>query len=362
MKRITLLIPSLGAGGAERAITSLGNFLTENHFRVSIIAVTGDTSFYEVSPKISVTYLKKGRKTKNPLDAIVNNIKIYSCLRKNLILLDTDLIVSFTARVNIFVCKLGKELAIPVIISDRTNPEYNGLNFFWSLLLKKYYKYSSTLVIQSNYFLNHYQNLLKRTDRIYIIPNFLTINQKREVSHYVKDGNIILTVGRLDYGKGHDILLKAFAKLNNSNWILRIVGSGNLKANLQQLVMDLGINDNVIFVESTKDIQKEYLNATIFAFPSRYEGFPNALLEAMSYGLPCISTSCLTGPSELITSGKNGILINVNDINALSSRLKELIKDKEGRIELGKNARLVLDKFSIESIMQVWMKIIKDYV
>ncbi|CAN0605851.1 unnamed protein product, partial [Ectocarpus sp. 12 AP-2014] len=138
--------------------------------------------------------------------------------------------------------------------------------------------------------------------------------------------------------KGQDIVIKAFSQINPSNWQLHLVGEGPKRKEYTNLINQLGMKDKILLTGRNNEISRYYLRSKIFVFPSRFEGFPNALTEAMYMGLPSISTDCPTGPSELIKDGMNGFLTPLNDINLFSEKIKELIDNTEMRDQMGRNA------------------------
>ena len=133
-----------------------------------------------------------------------------------------------------------------------------------------------------------------------------------------------------------------------------LVVDGILRENYRKLVKDLGIEHRVEFVGNVQNIWDYYNQAKIFAFTSNSEGFPNSLLEAMSFGLPCISTDCPSGPSEIIINDENGYLIEVNNIEQLEDRLLKLMNNQEICDQFSRNAILTTKKFSMVEVKKIW--------
>ncbi len=172
----------------------------------------------------------------------------------------------------------------------------------------------------------------------------------------------IVSVGRFDHQKGFDLLIQAFINISKEfkEWNLVILGDGIQREYLQNLIKNGQIDDKVYlpgFVKNPFEIMQQ---ADIFAFPSRFEGFGNTLIEAMSLGLPVIASDCEFGPSEIINDEIDGILIEKDNIEALRSGIKRLIIDEKLRGQLGGKAKDVIDRFSLERVMGKWENLIQD--
>ncbi|WP_320409763.1 glycosyltransferase [Helicobacter typhlonius] len=143
------------------------------------------------------------------------------------------------------------------------------------------------------------------------------------------------------------------------SWQLVIVGDGDIKSEIETKIKDLGLQDSIILKPFTKDIESEYLNASIYAMSSYYEGFPMVLLESCSYGLCPISFDIKTGPSDIIENNKSGYLIQDNDLHTYAHKLIELMSDENKRKTMGEAAKArVAQKFSKEAIMPLWEEVL----
>ena len=160
--------------------------------------------------------------------------------------------------------------------------------------------------------------------------------------------NIIINVGRLAPDKKY--LLKAFSKLNRNDWKLVILGDGSLRKDLEQLADSLNIKNQIYMTGAVSTVDEWLARASIFAFPSISERFPNALLEAMAAELPCISFDCDAGPRDIITNGKNGFLVKLYDIESFSDKLEQLTDNIDQRKKIGSLAKLYANRFNINNI------------
>lgn len=359
--KIAFLIYSLSSGGAERVVSALSNSLTDI-YDVTIITFYNTEPFYKLSNKITLLSLN---------DSAQNNLKGLSKLTlhfrniKSLMFLlkqhKIQLLIGFMPTANIYsvlTCRfLLKSYAIKYIISERIHPDYNTMNAFWYKLRQLTYPYCNALVVQTQAIKDCFIKYVSAS-KIHIIKNPLSEHLALDKS--VTKTPTILNVGRLEYQKNQELLIRTFSKINAPNWKLIIIGNGSLKAKLTKLIEALNINDRVTLIDSTKSISKFYNSSSIFVSTSRFEGFPNALTEAMHFGLPCIATDCPSGPSELIDNSINGFLIPLDNDVELYNKLNTLINDTVLRKTLGKQAQLATQKFSSEIISSQWQQLINS--
>ncbi len=188
---------------------------------------------------------------------------------------------------------------------------------------------------------------------IAVVPNPV----KQIVRHSDKiRGKSILAIGRLnDHLKGFDRLIEVFSLIHNKDWKLVFAGSGLDDSGLLNIVNDLGLEGRVEFLGKVKDIDSLMSLTSIFAIPSRSEGFPNALLEAMAAGLPCISFNFIAGPSDIIDHNVNGIIIEDGDIKGFAIALDYLIENEDVRINLGQEALKSSQRYGVDSITNKYL-------
>jgi glycosyltransferase involved in cell wall biosynthesis len=162
----------------------------------------------------------------------------------------------------------------------------------------------------------------------------------------------IIAVGRLEHEKGFDRLLKASSLLPASDreWSVRILGEGSQRANLEMLIQTLDLQSRVSMPGWIDSIWEELAAATFFVLPSRYEGFPSALMEAMAVGVPSLAVDCPSGPREVIRESDWGLLV-ANEIDALRGGMHRMIHQSEYRERLGQAGRRVTEQFSWERMV-----------
>lgn len=228
------------------------------------------------------------------------------------------------------------------------------LGFYWRLLSAKLVWKTVVLTKADEQSYRKYVN-----SDIVCIPNFSPIRFQKKSKI---ESNILLAVGRLENQKGFDLLLQAWRKIfpSASNWELHIVGSGSLKSSLVKQAEILDIKDSVIFKEATKDIANVYQQASCLVMSSRFEGLPMVLIEAKMAGLPCVSFDCPNGPAEVIRDGIDGYLVPAEDVDALASRLIELLNNRNMLKKMGELAyEDACRRFSAEAIEGKWKNLLE---
>lgn len=173
---------------------------------------------------------------------------------------------------------------------------------------------------------------------------------------------VILIVANLNRRKGHDVLLQAFARLSPelSNWRLAIVGEGEQEKTLREQVKALGIAERVDWYGQVANPFVFYRAASIFVLPSRSEGMPNALMEAMSYGLPVIVSNASPGPLDLVKDGESGLVVPVDDPVALAKAIELLGNSAALRKRLGHAGRKRVSEYDLSKVMPIWERIIAN--
>ena len=361
--RIVFLINSLSSGGAERVLTTLANNFIKT-YEVSIITFINTSPFYNLHKDIKVIpCFDEIKHSSNPLQAIRGNYTLFKRINSIVKENDYDLLISFMTTANVLGTGIGKLNRIPVIISERTNPYHQKLSPFWQLLRKISYRYSDILVVQTETIRKFFDGKIDGK-KLMILPNPISneSTQKRILNNWFEKKNIILSVGRLIPSKAHDMLIRAFAQTNHKGWELWIAGNGPEYDKLKKLINELKVADQVKLLGLVKDIPTLYNTSKIFAFSSTYEGFPNALIEAMHFGLACVSTDCPTGPADLIKDGENGFLVPMNDVKAMNEKLANLMENPPKLEEFGKKSILTVQQYEEECVAIQWKAIVERLI
>ena len=362
-RKIAFLINSLSSGGAERVVTTLANSLV-NNYDVSIITFISLPSFYYLDSRIKIiSCFNEIKPSSNPVAALKSNYSLLKRIHRIINENKIELLIGFMTTANVLATIIGKINRIPIIISERTNPYHQKISKLWSFLRFISYRFSNILVVQTKTIKEFFLNKLEE-NKIRILPNPISsaLTNNRTVAQNSERKNIILSVGRLTSLKAHAILIRAFALTEYDNWELWIAGDGPESKNLESLIKELNLDRHVKLLGLVKDIHQLYNSAKIFAFSSTYEGFPNALIEAMHFGLACVSTDCPTGPSELIKDTENGYLVPVNDFNEMGSKLTTLMSAPSLIEVFGKRSVLAVKQYEEKNVVKQWTKILNDLI
>lgn len=360
--RVLFAVSSLSAGGAERVISELANaFATKGH-EVGVLTLShSGTDHYVLDSRVERVALDVIWDSTTVWESVRSNVLRCRMIRSAVLRFNPQAVVSFIEQTNVRILAALLGAGIPVIVSERIDPRRYEVGRSWSLARRLLYPFAARLVVQTGAVARWAAQAVART-RVRVIPNFV-----RELPPPVLEGREavqILAVGRLGRQKGFDILLKALARadLVRRGIKLTILGEGSERVALTGLARVLGIADAVALPGVVKDPETWMARCTLFVMPSRYEGFPNALLEAMAMGCPVIAADCDSGPREIITHEVDGLLVPPEDETALADALLLLFEDAKIRQRLGQQAVTVRDRFSRDRIVALWEALINEVV
>ena len=354
MKKICFLIGNINhSGGTERVTTLIANELSSTNQIYILSLNNGKNPFFEQDSSII---------NENIFDEKISMKKYYlktvSKIRKYLISNKIDILIVVDSISCVFTVPACIGLRINHICWEHFNLKVNLGSRFRDLgrwMAAKGCSRIVTLTERDKLFWEEKFNL-KNTHKVITIAN---PSPYQDINHIPKLQNkVVLAVGRLDYIKGFDLLLKAWAIVckETNDWILNIVGGGEEEVKLKQLAAELDITSRVIFWGQQKNVDQFYRKASIYCLSSRNEGFPMVLLEAQSYGLPIVSFDCDTGPSELIMHGINGYLAIPNSIPSLTEQILSMTKLVNEKYESFCDASKNNSKnFSKEKITELWL-------
>lgn len=395
---IILVCNSLDAGGIERVVSTLANEWSRKGRKVAVVTLHDRRRFYNLDPSVHHIIIDKAGLTlvaeyfkalrsrlrqlkvvKPWLLAILGgqlfhffanifyrvNFRIFLeyeswGLRRVLKRIESPVIVTFGTAINIIALRACEKLERRLIISERNDPRRLKRFGLWDMMWRKYYGGADVVTANTHCALRDMEGYVDKS-KLAFVPNPLVFKQVDEKCVATNSSApFFLTVGRLVWDKAHDVLLDAFALLANdkAEWRLAIVGDGRNREALQLQAANLGIDSRVDWHGVISDPHVLYNAASIFALPSRVEGTPNALLEAMSCGLAVVVSDGAPGPLELVTHDETGLVVPVNDSVALAAALRRLANDDRLRQRLGEAARERVTEYDLPRALAMWENIV----
>jgi glycosyltransferase involved in cell wall biosynthesis len=364
-----MFIYSLSGGGAERVSCNLANHWAEKGWEVTIVTLTPQaTDFYGLHPDVKRIALEQSGTSGNLIKGLGNNIRRVFALRRVLRKVEPNIALAMMTTANVLLSLASWGLPeIRAIGSERIHPPQFRLGTFWEILRR--YTYSRlyavvALTCESAKWLRRHT----RVQRTIVIPNaalknLSAIRPRLNPESYCLPGRrLLLAVGRLEAQKGYDDLIGAFIKLSRKfpDWDLAILGEGSLRRTLEAQVHDAALEKRVFLPGRVGNVGEWYERADLCVMSSRYEGFPNALVEAMAYGLPVVSYDCDTGSRDIIRHETDGILVPREDLLALSAALSRVMGDEALRLRFSKKAVEARERFSMERIAEMWEKLFEE--
>lgn len=357
--RVTLVIYSLGSGGAERIISIMANYWAHEGWEVTILTLENgkEPPFFQLHPQVMHSSLGLAAKSSGKLNGLQNNITRAIGLRKAIIASKPQVVISFMDMTNIITLLATIGLRLPVIVTEHNDPYQRKISAFWSTLRQLAYIRASKLIVLHKTALNYFLPSIRKRGQVLFNPVVLPMEGDEETGPSRDEhSKVVIAMGRLVEQKGFDMLLHAFAKIaaKHPDWSLEVWGDGPLRGNLEKLRDQLGIEKNVNFPGKTKSPLQKMKQADLFVLSSRYEGFPTVLCEAMACGLPVVSFDCPTGPDEIIRDGTDGILVPPGNIDALANAMDLLMSDEKHRCRISSHAPEVLERFGLKKTMDIW--------
>jgi glycosyltransferase involved in cell wall biosynthesis len=351
---IALIISDLGGGGAQRVLSTLANAWADKGKRVCVITLADESSdFFSLDAPVQRIASGGIHQSSGFFEALSMNFRRIRNLRRSIKSSGAPIVVSFVGTTNILTIMASIGLGLRVIISERNDPSRQSLGRIWDFLRRKLYKYADRVTANSRGVLETLSVFTPRS-KLYYAPNPLVTPD--EIHKRGKSPLSILAVGRLHEQKAYDVLLPAFAQIapHAPDWCLEILGDGPLRDQLHQQAGDLNITDRISWHGRVSQPFQFYSSSAIFVLASRYEGTPNAMLEAMASGLPVIVTDASPGPLEFVEDGVSGLVVPAENKQALADAMLRLINDADLRRSLSDMARLRVIELELPNALKTW--------
>lgn len=341
-----------GIGGLERVLSIKASYFTDHlGYEVHIISLNdkADSPFYTFSSRIIFHEVKTtGKGFANFRSYIQGMNRVVREVQPDIISVCDDGLKGLYVPLWI---KKGKAA---IIYERHASMRLTGGKLIQKLMALGGYLYDKVVV------LTHYNLSEWSSSNLEVIPNPLSfvpqqvspLNQKKAIC-----------VGSISYNKGYDLLISAWEQVatKHPDWTVSIYGKGDT-SQLQKLIDQKGLTKQVVFCGPSSQIQEKYLESSFLILPSRSEGFGMVLIEAMACGLPCISFDCPCGPRDIIEDGKNGLLIDPDNVNHLAAGINQIIEQSNLRKNMGIYAIESIKKYQIKDIAIHWDELFKHLI
>jgi glycosyltransferase involved in cell wall biosynthesis len=363
-RRLTLAVPSLALGGAERVVAKMANHWADRGEAVTVITLSGEAGdTYALDPRVTRIALNAMRDSRGPVQAIIHNVHRVRLLRRAIADSAPETVISFTDRMNVLTLLACRPLGVDTVVSERIDPSRYEIGRAWSWLRRRVYPSARALVVQTERVRRQLVDVMCGRP-IYVIPNAVEPRQPAAAMlRTAEPARIrwIVAMGRLAPQKGFDLLIDAFSRVagRHPQWSLQILGEGPERRTLERLIDMKGLAGRVVLAGWEPDPNAILQQGDLFVLSSRFEGFPNALLEAMACGLPAVSFDCQSGPAEIIRNQIDGILVPPEDVAGLADSINRALTDEALRHRLAAEAVRVVERFSVARYFARWDAVLR---
>ena len=360
-RRLTLVTPSLGAGGAERVVQGLAVGFVDAGHEVSVVTTTSRPDFYALDPRVRRTAIDLtgaspglGGSIRRVPSMVRQLAPMIRELGAAIDATDPHLVVTFMEDINVLglMACAGRH---PVVVTEHNDPRHHTTARVWRALRRTTYGRAACLVSVSEGVDRAFGWLPPEKRRV--IHNPLPTPMPGHVDRALDmSGPLVAGMGRLTRQKGFDLLIEAFAAVAHEHpeWSLVIVGEGPDRPELEALVVRLGLTGRVHLPGRRRNPLADLSSAELFALPSRWEGFGNVVAEALSVGVPVVSFDCPSGPGEIIDDGRTGLLVEPGNVAELARAIDTLIRDPARRGMMAAAAPASVAHLQIDRVVERW--------
>ena len=359
MKKIIFFIESMRVGGAQKNLYYLINNLSKTKHIIYLVTFNGASIDYKLDKNIHIIELNLSGFSNNIFVSLTKNLIKILKFRITIKKIDPEVVISFISTTNVLVIFASLFLKKKIIISERNDPEKQKIGKIWTFLRLISYRLASLITINSIHGYEFIKNKM-RIKKVKYIPNFFIRKPEQKGKANLK--NFILAVGRLHTQKGFDILINDFVKFKNqkkNNLKLVILGEGDELNYLKKLVPKR-YKDEILFLGKT-DPSPYYKGCKLFVIPSRYEGSPNVLFEAMAFGLTIIVRKSSKEIQNYLKNMSNAILIDRDKyINSIDEGIDFCMKNEHLAKKFGINAKKSINSYDNRKILKKWTEMINQ--
>lgn len=364
--KLLIAISSLSGGGAERTVATLSAQWVAAGHCVRVVTIAGAAQdAYELNPAVERVALDLQRPGVNTAVTFANNVRRVLALRRQLREFDPDVAIGMMTVTNILLALAAAGLRTRTLGCERVHPPRVPLSAARAYVRKWLYGRLTAVAALTERSAD-WLRTNTRAQKIFVVPNAVALplplaEPVVSPQSVCRPGQkLLLGVGRLDAQKGFSNLIRAFSSVQAAHpqWDLVILGEGALRPELERVAKEYGLSGRVYFPGRVGNLADWYAAASLFALSSEFEGFPNALLEAMAHGVPAISYDCDTGPAEIIRNNIDGVLIRPGDTEAFAKAMDSLMGNPSTLAIMGDSARAVRDRFAMSEVLAMWEQVL----
>lgn len=353
---VCFVIGAMNYSGAEKVLSIIASELAAKKYQVSVILLEDEVGSVRSDNGIT-TYGAKA--TGNKISRILTRWKNIRSVVKQL---SPDVVVAFGSVCNVNTIPAMFGLSIPLVVCERNDPVYDPRKKSEKFIRWVLYRFATGYVFQTERIRDYFSGSIRK--KAAVIPNPIIDSKIRW--HIDECEKSIATVARLDdFQKDHYVMFDAFAKFSKKHpeYSLDIYGDGPDRNAYEKTIAEMNMNDKVILHGKSSSPLADIRTSEVFLLTSKFEGMPNALMEALSIGMPCVSTDCGGGgAAELFSLVNSGRIVSVGDTAAIANALCELVQNREKEVEYSDKAVAINDLLSKERIVLKWEEYLSKLV
>lgn len=357
MNSLFICCGNLKSGGAERVISILANKFVREGINVNIFTWYKTDIFYKFDERVKIHQIPIDSKKKNFWSQMW-------WFRKEILKMKPEVVLSFLAPFNILTVLSLIGINIPVLVAERNDPYFvsPSNNWFWKRVRNFAYWLADGILVQTKVNKSHFPRYIRSKSTIIFNPVTFSKDRIGQALTQEKRKEIV-SVTRLEKQKNVPMLIDAFAKFLkvHPEYVLIVYGEGEERKVLEKMIVDKHLEESVFLPGRKKNVHDLIVGAEIFAMSSNFEGMSNSLIESMCLGLPCISTK-VSGATDLIKDGKNGILVDLGDTEGLYKAFCRLTDNPDYKMALGKEALKLLEILDVDTISNQWLDYIESHI
>ena len=349
VRKLMIVTHKMTTGGCERVISILSDRFVSSGIETVLVSECRVPSAYPLPKDMRTEFLLDSERMR------ARDVpKAYLTLLKIAKREHPDLVLAMPEKVNVWTALFLLPLRIPVVVSERNDPRHHPESRIKRILRKMVYPFASGYIFQTDDARNYFSGRIRQKGSV--LDNPLKLENFPEPFRGRRQ-NTVVSVGRLNSQKNYPLLIDAFSEFfkTHPEWKLIIFGEGTERNALEERIRLHGLEDRVSLPGNTANPAEKIRDAGMFVLSSDYEGMPNALIEAMAVGLPCISTDCpCGGPKTLINSDGNGILVPVGDQTAMTAAMTRIAENPDFADRLGRAAEGIRERMDADLVAEKW--------